>query len=1081
MLYRIAGRSGTGKTEYIKTLIGEKCENNVPCVVIVPVQQSMEYEKDIFTRFGSRANLYIEVLTFDRLPNRTYREYGGLASNYIDDGGRTLLMSHALKTVKENLKEFSSVCDEKAFVLKMLETSRTLKEKGINHSLLADIEGESRTVQKARDIHTILSEYDSRFGKDRLDGRDMLDLYAENLKTMDFFKGKTVFVDSFNSFTEQQHRVLDAIAARCDELYITFNYDPEDRTFTFATPAYAFDRTGKHHKTTDIYLTENRRATNKSLEYAEKNLWDNTVKPFEEVNGIEFFKCTNPFEESECAASIISRLVREGYHYKDIVIILRSPESYAGIIDAVLEKHNIPCFFSSGDSIMVKPLTTFLLSACEAVVNNYPLHTVLKFIKSGFLPIPQKRINLLCRYAETWRIRGKAWVGDEDFLMNPSGYREVMSEYDSSLLSEVNAARKAVAEVLSQLESDLKQEGLTGENVAKALYKMLEGVNAPQSIRAKAKSLRRSGNEDASQKMTELWDVIINALDQLYLVSGKTEIKLTDLPAVLELLFDTYTVGSVPASCDEILIGNAAIFKGNNPKGIILLGVNDGVFPASPSNSGVFDSRELDELEKKGIALEDNFERQLDNERLFFYLAVSLPRERLFCVFSEGEGIRPSVGAVRLMKLFPSVKLSKFGENTGKDEIKAFENVFSPASARENSRYASGLIKKLLSEKGINDAETLSAYPLSDINAIINNINKTNITLSPTRLERYTYCGFSYFGKYLLKLQENKKAEFAHAEIGNFVHKVLEVFISSRVKGNAFLMPSDEEISEGVESITKNYIRSVCGDLDIKSKRFGYTLSRLKTTLRLLLKNVCEELSQSLFVPAGFEVTLEGNNSIYTSESGITVKLNGKIDRVDIYKKGEKTYVRVVDYKTGTKVFDRKALDNGLDLQMFLYLFAYCANIKDAVPAGVNYLPAKLEAKKQENGRKAEISEIAEASFRRSGLLLKDMDIIEAMEPGNAKRFLPVKINDDGSLKDAKNLADLEEFGKLEEKTVSYIKKLGLLISDGVMDVSPLKLSRDYDACRFCSLKAVCRLSTERSVVRHKGIFEEWEDDENGQ
>ncbi|MFA6730501.1 MAG: hypothetical protein WCR95_05860, partial [Eubacteriales bacterium] len=72
MLYRIIGRAGSGKTEYLKTLIAEKSGENKPCVVVVPAQQSMEYEKDIFTRLGGRANLNVEVLTFDRLPNRTY-------------------------------------------------------------------------------------------------------------------------------------------------------------------------------------------------------------------------------------------------------------------------------------------------------------------------------------------------------------------------------------------------------------------------------------------------------------------------------------------------------------------------------------------------------------------------------------------------------------------------------------------------------------------------------------------------------------------------------------------------------------------------------------------------------------------------------------------------------------------------------------------------------------------------------------------------------------------------------------------------------------------------------------------------
>ncbi|MDD4125770.1 MAG: hypothetical protein PHW77_08635, partial [Eubacteriales bacterium] len=608
MLYRIAGRSGSGKTEYIKTVIGEKCREGIPCVVIVPVQQSMEYEKDVFTRFGSGANLYVEVLTFDRLPNRTYREYGGLATSCVDDGGRALLMTRALKKARDRLCEFSSVCDENAFVKKMLDTSRGLKENGVNHSLLGNIEGDGRTAGKARDVHAVLSEFDMQFNESRIDGRDILDIYAENLKTMDFFRGKTVFVDSFNSFTEQQHRVMDSVAAQCDDIYITFGYDPEDETMTFAAPASAYKRAGRHKPalTKDIFLEGNKRAKNKSLAYAEENLWNNTAIPYDGECTAEFIKCANRFEESEAVASVIARLIRQGCRYRDIVIILRSPESYAGIIDTVLAKHDIPCFFSSGDSLMIKPLTMFLLSAAEAVAMNYPLHVMLKFIKSGFLPISAKRVNLITRYAETWRIRGRAWVSEDDWLMNPAGYKEGMSEYESAVLKEVNTARRMVSSLLGELEYELKAEPvLNGGTAARALYNLLDAADAAASVRTKAKRLRETGDDDAAQKITELWDVIINALDQLYLVCGGEPVELTALPSVLELLLDSYSVGSVPVSCDTVVIGNAALFKGNNPRAVILLGVNDGIFQASPTQSGVFDTKELGELEKRGISLAD--------------------------------------------------------------------------------------------------------------------------------------------------------------------------------------------------------------------------------------------------------------------------------------------------------------------------------------------------------------------------------------------------------------------------------------------------------------------------------------------
>ena len=37
-----------------------------------------------------------------------------------------------------------------------------------------------------------------------------------------------------------------------------------------------------------------------------------------------------------------------------------------------------------------------------------------------------------------------------------------------------------------------------------------------------------------------------------------------------------------------------------------------------------------------------------------------------------------------------------------------------------------------------------------------------------------------------------------------------------------------------------------------------------------------------------------------------TVALKGKIDRIDICRDGDKSYLRIIDYKTGKTVFDIK-------------------------------------------------------------------------------------------------------------------------------------------------------------------------------
>lgn len=1067
MLHRIIGRSGTGKTEYIKSLLGEKLNIGVPCVVIVPIQQSMEYEKRVFTIFGSKANLYTEVLTFDRLPNRTYREYGNLANTYVDEGGRALLMAQSIENISDKLNEFAPVCRENAFVMKMLETSRLLKENAMDSSLLSTFEREGKTKEKAKETNLILDEFEKNFSSSLNDGRDSLTSYAKNLKTMPFFKGKAVFIDSFNSFTEQQHRVIDEIALQCDDIYVTLTYDAQDGSYMFSAPDATYKRLSRYIKCNDKILPQCMRFHKKSLEYIEENIWTSKASGCIDDGGVEFYECSGKFEEAEAAASAVVKLINGGMRCRDIAVIARSPEMYSGIIDTVFEKHSIPCYLVLKESLLLKPLTVFILSAVEAVAVNFALPVMQKIIKSGYMPITGKQAELLSRYAETWSIRGKRWISESQWLMNPDGYRQGMTKYETYTLSQVNKARETVSIIMHDFDIALRS-CKTGKDSAKAIYDLLMTVNAPESIRKKSAFLRKVGDDVASQRLTQLWDVIINAIDQLYSIYGGSPITPDSLLKRLQLVFGEYSLGSVPASCDAVTVGGAATFRGNSPKAVILLGVNDGVFPARPSVTSVFDSKELSELADIGLYLEDSFDSQLDNEKLFFYSACSMPSDKLICIYSSDGSSRPSVGALRLMKLCPDAKKRKFGENKA-------DLIFSKASSREYSYFADGETKEMLSALGLNDAKRVKDYPLCDSNAHINTVNKEYITLSPTKLEKYSYCGFSYFGRYVLRLNKDKKASFSNSEIGTFIHKVLEVFVSGQMQNGSFVMPTDEDISNKVDSLTEDYILSVCGGFGDSPKRFKYAVNRLKTTLKLLLKNVSEELQNSLFSPIGFEVP--ANGSEYTTEKGLRVKLSGVIDRIDTYCQNGKTYVRVTDYKTGSKVFDRYALDNGLDMQMFLYMFAYCSLSTDRLPAAVTYLPARLECVKSKTTPESEKN--YDSSFKRSGLILAEKSIADSLEIGEKKRFIPVVFNKDGSFRASSSLATSEEFGVLKQKVENCVKRVAALMAEGNMNISPLKIGNGYDACAYCDMKAVCRLSCDRSVYRKKGYMEDIIDKKN--
>ena len=1068
MLYRITGRAGSGKTEYVKTLIGEKIVSGAKCVVIVPVQQSMDYEKDVFMRFGSEANMFVEVLTFDRLPNRTYREYGDLAVDYADEGGRALMMSAALENVKPRLKEFASVSGENTFIQKMIDTSRMLKENGVDRSALAFPGDNSRLAVKSREIDMILGEYDSMFSSALRDPRDSLTAYADNLRSMPFFKDKTVFVDSFNSFTEQQQRVLDAIYSQCDDIYVTLCYDPDDRSDMFTNPSLAYSRLARHKKYKDIALCHSVRTP--CLAYAEQNIWNDSASPYGGESDIEFIKCASVFEQAEAAAYAAIALASKGMRWRDIVIIARSPENCSGVLDTVLQKHGIPCFISAKEDPLTKPLCVFLLSAVESVAEDFPLRAVIKLIKSGYMPVSSRESELITRYAQTWKIRGKRWTSDSEWIMHPDGFGARDGAGVTRRLEVINNARWKISAVLADFAHALRASHTYAE-AAKALYGLLVSVRAAEQVRVKARRLRETGDDAGAQRLTQLWDIVISALEQLHDTLADRPLTLQTLIKRLELVLGTYSLGAVPAVCDSVIIGGASVFRPSSPRAVILFGVNDGEFPASVAAEGVFDRTEINALAKRSIYLEDTFERKIANEKLFFYLASSACSEKLVCIYSETGAQRPSLGAVRLKRLFPGSKETVFASTPE-------TRVFSASSARERSAAADDDAASYLRSLGLDDSLAVKEHPLCDKNANIDYAVGNGIDLSASSLQKYSCCPFSYFANYALRLGKKPQAEFDSLELGNFTHRLLQLFVADLLSDPSLTPLDENKISSLVDRYTEEYILGITKGVDELPKALVYTVSRLKRSMCLLFANAAKEISDSSFVPVALEEPIEHR---YVTESGLNVRFRGIADRIDTFEKDGVTYVRIVDYKTGKKKFVKKALDFGLDAQLMIYMDVYLKQHRTPphMPGGVNYYPAKpVDVSDVDESDPAGVEAALEEKYRRSGLYLADPEVTEALEHGSKGRFIGVKIKKDGGYYAQAPVADQKEFASLLKKTENCLKKTACLIAQGKMNVSPYngKLASagcapgetvpDYNGCKYCDYKSFCRLSGDFTVRR---------------
>ncbi|MBO5869190.1 MAG: PD-(D/E)XK nuclease family protein, partial [Clostridia bacterium] len=450
----------------------------------------------------------------------------------------------------------------------------------------------------------------------------------------------------------------------------------------------------------------------------------------------------------------------------------------------------------------------------------------------------------------------------------------------------------------------------------------------------------------------------------------------------------------------------------------------------------------------------------LNTNRFFVYAAFSAPTDRLvlLCPNSELSGgeLRPSTAWLSVLNMLTAVKSVHFDS---KEMLYSRESIAANFPSFEKGKIKDEIEKTLLRT----DTPYFKSEPMvSDKNSRID-FSQTSLNLSPSKFETYAKCPFSFFGNYLLDLKEKKQNEFSMPEIGNFVHKILELFMRECVSTGKFVCPSEHERRELVNRLSKQYFLDVIGKQASEDKKFLHTYANMVKTIDFVAENLCTEFSESDFLPVGFEFKIglqdEDIPAITYDVNGKTVRLRGSIDRVDTYVQNGITYVRVIDYKTYAKNFSVDLVSYGLDSQLLHYLFAFCEKT-GSVPAGAFYFTVSLP-NVSINGRESEeelAKEIAKC-IKRNGIVIDNPDVVYAMS--NNFKFVPVKRNKEGNLYSygsAKKAYTDEEFKEIEATLHEQINKLANNVFDGNMDVCPLEIeNKTIEPCKYCSLGDLCR------------------------
>lgn len=340
--------------------------------------------------------------------------------------------------------------------------------------------------------------------------------------------------------------------------------------------------------------------------------------------------------------------------------------------------------------------------------------------------------------------------------------------------------------------------------------------------------------------------------------------------------------------------------------------------------------------------------------------------------------------------------------------------------------------------------------------------------LSPTRLERFYHCPFLYFCQDGLRVKPRPKAKITALETGSLVHYALEQ-MGRLYPGKALTQLTDEALWREVERICAEYIRRAFAGA-VEERRVEYQLKRISGNLFHLLRALGREFEQSAFSPVDFELSISPGGDVppmvFQTPTGARVQVEGRVDRVDTMEKDGVRYLRVVDYKTGSKKFRLSDVYQGINMQMLLYLFTICQNggerYGNVLPAGVLYLPATVSV--LTGGQQEEDAEgVLPRTVKMNGLLLDDPVSLTGMEADLKGVFIPCKMKKDGSYDAHSSVATLEQMGRLARMLECRVRQMADRLLKGQVEAVPLSLDGET-YCGYCEYRTVCTREQEDAI-----------------
>lgn len=1130
----IYGRAGTGKSTFCINQIKKKINNspNNKLILLVPEQFTFQTENKVLNAIGERYVLNAEVLSFKRLAHNVFNECGGATRTIMGDAGKSMLIFKVLEDLGDNMTVFKNASRQKGFIDIASKTITEFKKYNVNNEVLDltinEIEDENLKM-KMEELKDVFNEFNSRLHEGYVDEEDQLLLLNEKLDGCSLYDGAEIWIDEFSSFTPNQLSVIGKLLKRAKSVNITLSIDEVNSLKGESDLFVATKNTEKRLMNLiqeegiafNGYINLNegipyRFKENKELAHIERQLYAYPFKQYRgENNSLRLYRANNNYDEIEFVAKDILRLVREKqYRFKDISVICRDVDNYEKVVSAIFAEYEIPYYIDKKIDIASNPLIVFINSAVDIISKNWTYESMFKYLKTGLIKEFRgiegaELIDELENYVLAYGIKGKKWM--EEWVNYSSSIlkEEYISEENKQRLERLNDIRETIVAPLDEFNKQCKGKK-TLKEFATILYEFLDSkLDVMDTIDKYVDYFKENDMAIEAKEYSEVRDIFIDVLEQAVDVLGNEVMDLNEFMKVLNIGLSQYEMGLIPVALDQVNIGDITRIKSRGTKALYIIGVNDGVLPSASKEEGILSDNDREILLEKGISLASDTRTKIFEEQFLVYTAFTIAEEYLVVTYPladfEGKSQRPSIIVHRLKKILPNVKEESEGFKLVNDKYEkisakiptlnelmiAIRKNYDGAEIEDYWKYVYDwylrepkwkerieYVKKGLEYTNLeNNISKEKAKKLYED-------NKNKISLSVSRLERYAQCPFAYYIQYGLKAKDRKIYEFTAPDLGSFMHEILDEFTNEiKEKDLKWSDLSKENCRNIINSLVDNQVKNNKSSILNSSKRYSYFTDRFKRILTKSVMVISEQMKRSDFEiyknELAFGFSKDMNSIKLDLPSGESFYLNGRIDRVDKLNLDGETYLRIIDYKTGSKKFDLNKFYNGLQMQLLVYLDALINNSENivenqAMPGAILYFRIDDPILKSKGDlTEEEIKSEVLKELKLEGLLLDDVKVVKAMdntlEPGTHSLIIPANMKKAGDLGKNKALITMEQFELLRKYVNEKMVEICQNMIEGKIDIEPCKENKNI-VCDYCNYSHICQFDSSLEDNRYKVI-----------